>query len=185
MRLPALSFAALLAGCASTSVTLEPSPQAPVCDPTASALVLWAPRWRADQKDVPAREAAAQAGLQDFLAGSRCFARSELQRIPDLAPASVSARVASSAPQFSRVVVIAVLELGPVVRLLSSAALVDGGTEVVLQVFAYSAPDFDRPREFGVHWRNGGPGVVKGVGSLPDDMRAALIAGLQPVSGAR
>jgi len=185
MRLLALSCATLLVGCASTRVTLEPSPQAPVCDPTASALVLWAPRWRADQKDVPEREAAARAGLQSFLAGSGCFARSELQRIPDLTPASVAARAASAAPQFSRVVVIAVHELGPVVRVLSSAALVDGGTEVVLHVFAYSAPEFDRPRAFSVHWQNGGPGVVKGVASLPDDMHAALLAGLQPVSGAR
>lgn len=173
---------ALLAGCAHTTVTLTPSPQTPVCDPTASALVLWAPQWRPDQKDVPQREAMAHAGLQDFLADSQCFARSELRRLPDLEPQTISAQLDPAAAQFKLVVLIAVHELGPVVKLLNSAALVDGGTEVVLRVKTYPAPDFAPSREFIAHWRNGGPGVVKGVGSLPGDMRAALRAALQPAS---
>lgn len=185
MKLFAIYLAVLLTGCASTTVTLSPSPQAPVCDRTAAAQILWAPRWRPDQKDVARREEAARAGLQEFLANSGCFARSELQRVPDLGATSVAARTASAAPQFSRVVVIAVQELGPLVELFSSAALVEGGTEVVLHVAAYSAPEFTPPREFTIHWRNGGPGVVKGVASLPDDMQAALRAGLQPAAGAK
>jgi hypothetical protein len=185
MRRLVTFFVALLAGCASTTITVSPSPQAPVCDRTAAALVLWAPQWRPDQKDVPKREAAAQTGLQDFLANSGCFARSKLQRIPDLSSTSVSARAALAAPRFSRVVVIAVRELGPVVKLLSSAALVDGGTEVVLHVTAYSPPESPQPREFTVHWQNGGPGVIKGVASLPGDMEAALVAGLQPAARAK
>ena len=70
-------------------------------------------------------------------------------------------------------------ELGPVVKLLSSLALVDGGTEVVLQVAEYSPPSSAQPREFTVHWQHGGHGVIKGVSSLAQDMQAALIAGLQ------
>jgi hypothetical protein len=31
-----------------------------------------------------------------------------------------------------------------------------------------------------VQWRNGGPGVVKGVASLAGDMQQALAAALQP-----
>jgi hypothetical protein len=185
MRLLAVFFCAFVVGCASTTVALNPSPQPPVCDPKAAALVLWAPQWRADQKDVAQRELAAQTGLQNFLADSSCFARAELQRISDLSPSSVSARTASAASQFSHVVVIAVRELGPVVKLLSSAALVDGGTEVVLHISAYSPPEFTKPREFSVHWQHGGPGVIKGVASLPSDMQAALASGLQPVSGAQ
>lgn len=42
-----------------------------------------------------------------------------------------------------------------------------------------------QPRAFTVHWRHGGPGVVKGVASLPADMDAALRAGLQPADAAR
>ncbi|MBL8699325.1 MAG: hypothetical protein JNK67_13185 [Alphaproteobacteria bacterium] len=60
----------LVAGCAGTTVTLTPSPQAPLCDRNAIALVFWAPQWRPDQKDVAQREAAADAGMRRFLAES-------------------------------------------------------------------------------------------------------------------
>jgi hypothetical protein len=178
--LVAVIYGAFLAGCAGTTITLTPSPQAPVCDRTASVLVLWAPQWRPDQKDVTEREAAAATGLKNFLSSSGCFARSELRRIPDLNPASISVHTASAVGQFTRVVLIGVRELGPVVKLLSSAALVEGGTEVVLKITTYSTPGITQPREFTIHWRHGGPGVVKGVASLPGDMQAALLAGLQP-----
>jgi len=183
--LSALLACLLLAGCASTSITFNPTPQAPVCERSATALVLWAPEWRSDQKDVVEREAAAETGMKNFLDSSGCFAHSGLRRIPDLNPTTVSTEVASAVGQFTRIVVIAVREFGPVVKLLSSAALVEGGTEVVLQITAYSMPTVIQPRVFMVQWRNGGPGVVKGVKSLPDDMQAALFAGLQPSSTAR
>ena len=167
-------------GCASTTVTVTPSPQAPVCDARAAALVLWAPEWRPDQKDVPDREAAAAAGLDEFFRRSGCFARVELRRVMDLTPASVSPEVAAATGDgpFDVLVAIAVRELGPVVELLASPALVDGGTEVVLQVSSWVPPSAARPRVFMVHWQNGGPGVVKGVASLPQDVQEALAAGL-------
>lgn len=180
-----VSICALLAGCASTSVTLTPPNPLPVCDRSAAALVLWAPQWRPDQKDVVQREEAATAGLERFLATPDCFARSELRRVADLAPATIRAQSANTLGQFTRVVAIGVRELGPIVKLLSSAALVEGGTEVVLQVTDYSAAGAVPAREFTVHWKNGGPGVVKGVASLPDDLQAALRAGLQAGAGAR
>jgi hypothetical protein len=61
-----------------------------------------------------------------------------LRRANNLSPAAVASELASSGGQFNAVVTIAVRELGPVVKLLSSAALVEGGTEVVLQVSARS-----------------------------------------------
>lgn len=175
----------LLAACASTTATLSPAPQAPVCDRNARALVLWAPQWRADQKDVAAREEAAAAGLQGFLSASACFATAELRRASSLSPAAVASEAAAAATRFDTVITIGVRELGPVVKLLSSAALVDGGTEAVLQVGTWAPGSPGPAREFTVHWRHGGPGVVKGVASLPADMRAALQAGLQPASAAR
>jgi hypothetical protein len=178
-------FSALLSGCASTTTTLTPSPQAPVCDSTAAALILWAPQWRPDQKDLAPREEAAATGLTSFLAGSGCFARSELRRVPDISKTLVDAQAAAAVGQFTQVVVVGVRELGPVVKLLSSAALVEGGTEVILQVASRSVPGSNQSREFTVHWRNGGPGVVKGVASLPADMQAALAAGLQPGTTAK
>lgn len=178
-------FSALLGGCASTTTTLTPSPQVPVCDSTAAALILWTPQWRPDQKDLAQREEAAATGLTSFLAGSGCFARSEVRRVPVINKTLVDAQAAAAVGQFTLVVVVGVRELGPVVKLLSSAALVEGGTEVVLQVTSRSVSGSKQSREFTVHWRNGGPGVVKGVGSLPADMQAALAAGLQPGTAAK
>jgi hypothetical protein len=172
----------LLSACASTEVTLSPSPQSPVCDRSAAALVLWAPQWRLDQKDVAAREAAAASGLSNFFAGSNCFAQAELRRVNILSPSVINSELDASNTQFDKVVTVAVRELGPVVKLLSSASLVEGGTEVVLQVATRGLRSSNHPREFTVHWRHGGPGVVKGVDSLPGDMSAALRSGLQPVT---
>ena len=177
-------FCVLLNGCSTTTVVISPEPQAPVCERAASALVLWAPQWRSDQKDVAAREDAAAAGITNFLAASGCFARHELRRVSDLGSAAADSQVSANV-QFSRLVTIGVRELGPVVKLLSSAALVEGGTEVVLQVTVRSAQGAGQAREFTVHWRNGGPGVVKGVASLPGDMQAALSSALQPGTGTR
>jgi hypothetical protein len=178
---PLLLLGALwLGGCASTSVTLTPSPQPPVCHRTATALLLWAPQWRADQKDVPQREQAAAEGLRRFTEGTRCFARTEPLRIDDLSPDTITAHRIAAARRVDRVVVIAVRELGPVVKLLGSAALVEGGTEVVLDIAVHDGFGVLPSREFGVRWQNGGPGVIKGVASLPDDMRAALVAALKP-----
>ena len=179
LRVLGLATCVVVAGCASTTVTVTPSPQAPVCDARASALVLWAPEWRADQKDVPDREAAAASGLDEFFRRSGCFARTELRRVQDVAPSAIAAQVADArGGAFDVVVAIAVRELGPVVRVLASPALVDGGTEVVLQVSSWVPPDAAEPRVFTVRWQNGGPGVVKGVESLPHDMQEALAAGL-------
>jgi hypothetical protein len=172
-------FAALLAACANTSVTLTPSPQAPVCDSNGKALVLWMPHWRADQKDVVARETAAESALKRFFSGSDCFASAALRRIHSLSPAAVDAELADAGGPFTSVLTITVRELGPVVKLLSSAALLEGGTEVVLDVRVHSPQSPEPARAFTVQWRHFGPGLVKGVASLPEDMGAALRSGLQ------
>ena len=142
------------------------------------------PRWRPDQKDVPEREAAAAKGLQTFFDTSGCFARAEIRRLANGDTASIRAQ-ATSGTGSDKTVFIAVRELGPVVRLLSSAALVEGGTQVVLDVTEYSPPASMNPREFSVSWQNGGPCVIKGVTSLPADMQAALNAALQPARPAK
>lgn len=172
----------LVFGCASTTVTLQPSPQLPICSPSANALVVWATQWRPDQKDVRAREEAAAIGIEEFLAQSGCFAHSELRRVADLTQPTVRSQLATAPASFTRFVGIEVRELGPTVKLLSSAAFVEGGTEAVFQVVAYSPDSGTEQRQYLVHWRNGGPGVIKGVAGLPVDMQAALRAGLQPPS---
>jgi hypothetical protein len=150
-----------------------------VCNSTATALVLWAPRWRPDQKDVADREKAAATGLQNFLQSSGCFAASELQRETDAAHVVQAPAITSGSGRFTKVVSVVVRELGPILKLGSSTALIEGGTEVVLEVAEYSPAAPAAPRTLTVHWRNAGPGVIKGVGTLASDMQAALVAGLQ------
>jgi hypothetical protein len=81
-----LVAAALLGACAGTAttqVTLTPPDQAPVCQPQAAlkASVLWRTQWRADQKDVPEREAAAAQGITRFFADGGCFASAVVARV--------------------------------------------------------------------------------------------------------
>ena len=78
----------------------------------------------------------------------------------------------------ARLLVLTVRELGPTVKLLSSAALVEGGTEVVVDVAEFRPGQREPQRQWTVRWQDGGPGVVKGVQTLPDDLAAALKAGL-------
>jgi hypothetical protein len=97
-----------------------------------------------------------------------------------MTPAAVASEIAAANGQFNKMVTISLRELGPVVKLLSSLALIEGGTEAVFQIAEYLLPEENQTRTFTVHWQNGGPGVIKGVASLPQDMQAALIMGLQP-----
>ena len=177
-----LLSAVLLAvgGCASTTTAqLSPSPQEPVCAASATALILWRQQWRADQKDVLAREAAAADGLSRFFAKSGCFKSASLERLSQTSEEAAQATAAAATNRNQKVVLIAVRELGPTVRIGGSLTLVEGGTEVVLGVSEF-IPGKKGPRTFTVHWHSGGPGVLKGVASLPQDMQAALAAGLQP-----
>lgn len=169
-----------LAGCASTTVVVEPPAPRPICTDSGKALVLWTSTWRPDQKDIAAREEAAAAGLSAFLTSSGCFAHWEIRRVPALPPPAATEAADPGPASATRLVGIEVRELGPVVKLLGSAAMIEGGTEVVLRIVDYAPPSGAGHQELTVHWRNGGPGVVKGVASLPDDMREALAAGLQP-----
>jgi len=175
----------VLCGCAATTSVefAGQRPAAPVCQGAGaplSAVVVWGPIWRPDQKDVGAREQAAELGIADFFATQDCFARTQVQRLATGTLGSLDeakAAAAASGIGAQRVVYVVVKELGPVVKLLSSAALIEGGTEVVLDVAVYD-PALGQQGRFTTHWRHAGAGVVKGVVSLPGDMRAALASAL-------
>ncbi|HYX67397.1 MAG TPA: hypothetical protein VE935_24520 [Burkholderiales bacterium] len=134
------------------------------------ALIAWDARWRPDQKEPAKREAMAEQGIRQFAARSACYATTEVRRGTNNID---SARA-------DRVVMVTVRELGPVLKLFSSLALIDGGTEVVLDIASFVPGRADSRVEFSEYWRNGGHGVIKGVASLPDDMEAALAAALRP-----
>lgn len=174
----------LLFGCASTNTELSGAvPAAPLCQQpgeSLSALVLWGTNWRPNQKDVTLREEAARQGLENFLASASCFATFETRRLPNAVSAVAStdeellSSVSTAQAKPDRVLAVTVRELGPVVKVFSSAALVEGGTEVVLELRALDVHSGASLASFQAHWQNGGAMVVKGVNSLPQDMSAAL-----------
>lgn len=151
-------------GCAATvKVDITPSIDRTLCRPEVAAEVWWTTRWRADQKDVSLRDAAAEQGIRQFLSKPGCFATTVLHRGTPVSVGSSHSAVR---------IVLVVRELGPTLRIGSSLALVDGATEVVFDVETVGEPQI--PPRITVRWREGGSGVVKGVASLPADMAAAL-----------
>ena len=50
----------------------------------------------------------------------------------------------------------------------------------MLNVSYYNLAQPSSNHDFQVHWKNGGSGVIKGVATLPDDMRSALVVSLKP-----
>lgn len=181
----------LLTACANLQVDNSGSTsREPLCQRSGeaiSALVMWRPLWRPDQKEPALREEAARRGIQRFFATSGCYAHAEVVQTAEnqrpgtsLSPSEVhDAAMALKVPA-QRAVFVTVRELGPVLKLLSSLALVDGGTEVVLDVKVMATRTGETLGDFRTHWRNGGPWVIKGVGTLEDDMVAALGEALHP-----
>ena len=133
------------------------------------------------------REAAAQRGIERFFSTSQCFAKTKIirkvgdQESIDLSPTEVRALVATDATTLSYVLLITVRELGPIVKLLSSFALVEGGTETVLEIRTVSPSTGQTTADFTSHWQNGGPWVIKGVATLEQDIGSALQEALKPL----
>jgi hypothetical protein len=181
---------AALCGCASTQFSSAGQmPEEPLCqgpNENVSALILWGTQWRPDQKEPALREAAAKRGIETFFADSRCFANVRvLQAVNDrpaldVTPEDVRALAARERLQVSRVLLITVRELGPVLKVFNSLALLEGGTEVVFDLRSLDIATGRSASDFQVHWQRGGPWVIKGVGALDADMRAALAASLRP-----
>lgn len=184
----AMCILALL-GCASTRVETSGTPlQQALCPPDGRAVptrVYWLPQWRPDQKEPQRREAAARQGMAAYLEGSGCMAGAPIERLDGLTAPPANAELlrlaAAQEPAPQRVLLIVVHELGP--RLvIGIPALVQGSTEVVLQVRVLDVPAARTLADARIHWENGGSFVVKGVSTLPEDMRAALHNVLQPAA---
>jgi hypothetical protein len=192
-RLFAASLSALgvaLAGCASTTVDIAGSPLAqPLCRvgaPAVHTVVYWATQWRPDQKEPALREAAALRGIEDFLGRTACLAVVGIHRLhaTEALPSDevLLARSTASSARPERVVMIVVRELGPRL-LIGSPAVVEGGTEVLIDVRVLDAQASRSLADARTLWRNGGTFVIQGVNTLDQDMSAALNATLMP--GAR
>lgn len=178
-----------LPGCASTKVeTTGTTPKEPLCkvdQRKVTALAYWGPQWRPDQKEPERREAAALAGIESFFRDAACVARFDVRRLPGERMAQMPSDeallklAAAAAPTPDKVLVIVVRELGPILRI-GIPSIVEGGTEVVLELRLLDVPTSSAQANVSTHWWNGGTFVVKGVGSLERDMSAALAAALTP-----
>lgn len=188
---PVCLFVLAVSGCATTRFeTTGRAPTQPVCQAhgeSISALVLWGPQWRPNQKDVPMREAAAQHGIEDFFATSGCYTKVRIRRIANdhppnaLSVTDVREIAAAEAAPPNRVLLITVRELGPIIKLFASFAIVEGGTDVVLQIRSADAASGEVTADYMSHWQHGGPWVIKGVGTLQQDIESALHAALKPM----
>lgn len=173
----------LLGGCASTRVDLSGERSSALCSSAESphsALIVWQAIWRADQKDVAEREAAAGRAIEAYFAQPGCFAGSKVRHLRPgpLSDDELRHLARAEMPHADRVLWIGIHELGPVIRLLASPALIDGGTEVRLELRALDAAG-TRLAHLKTHWEHGGPGIIRGVATLPDDLTQALDATLK------
>jgi len=178
---------ATLLGCAATRVETTGTPlPAPLCrpgGPPVSALVYWLPQWRPDQKEPERREAAALQGMQDYFAATPCVQGADIRRVAAGAAVPTDEQLlhlaAAASPVPDRVLLIVVHELGPKL-IIGIPALVEGSTEVVLELRVLDTRNARSLAQARVHWENGGTFVIKGVKTLPQDMRAALQSVLTP-----
>lgn len=185
--LAALSSLVALGGCASTKVETTGSPlKEPLCRVGAQAInavLYWGTQWRPDQKEPSLREAAALRGIQDFLGHTSCLAVAGIHRLPtgDALPSDEElmrlATASSAKPE--RVVLIVVRELGPRLTV-GIPVIVEGGTEVLIDVRVLNPQSSTSLASASTFWRNGGTLVIKGVKTLDQDMSAALNAALMP-----
>jgi hypothetical protein len=131
------------------------------------------------------REAAAARGLEEFFAFTTCVGKVDIRRLnrqgtTDQPSDEELLKLAStSTPDVDRVLLITVRELGPRL-LIGIPVIVEGGTEAVLEIRALDAHNAKSLADLKTHWQNGGTFVIKGVQTLPSDMRSALQAALMP-----
>lgn len=135
--------------------------------PPQPTLVIWAAQWRPDQKDVAARETAAWEGIQQYVIRLNC--RTEIR---------AGTALPGDAAAFGRVLAVTVRELGPVLRI-TLPSIVEGGTEVVVEVRVFDGRSGAALADLRTHWRHGGPFFIEGTGSLQRDMTEALAATLR------
>ncbi len=182
--------AAMVSACASTQFrSAGQMPEEPLCEranESISALVLWGAQWRPDQKEPVLREAAAKRGIETFFAESKCFTTARVLQVVndrpaiDATPDDLRSLAARERPAATRALFITVRELGPVLKVFSSLALLEGGSEVVFDVRSFDVASGRMSSDFQANWQRGGPWVIKGTGSLDTELQAALAASLRP-----
>jgi len=178
-----LAAAGLLAGCATTTIQSTGSPlQHPLCNaesPGTSITVLWSPKWRPDQKEPPLREAAALRGIEQYFKAQSCIKTLAIRRVAlpaqheRLTDAQILAMAHEAGEAPNRVILLVVRELGPRL-MIGLPSLIEGGTEVILEIRVTAQDSTTSLANFRTHWQKGGPFYIKGVKTLDADMKTAL-----------
>lgn len=176
----------VLGGCATTRLTTHVvGTIPPLCrlgETPLTALVLWGTAWRADQKDAPLREGMASSAISSFFGTSACYAKVEVLRsagdrdVLELSDADALRFAAASQNRYDKVIIIRVEELGPILAFYLSPVLWSGGTDVQLRVRVLDTRTAALETDIAAHWTNGGAFVLKGTGTLKDDLQKTLTA---------
>lgn len=179
-----LLAAALLGGCASTSITQYHAGDArSVCQPSstaAPALVMWGAAWKDGQPNRGEREITAERGIRNYFAKATCFrqayvAGSAQGRSP-LGMSDVEMiRWARSQPTvYGTLVQLRLEELDTRTQFRPSLVLWETGSLVQLRVRVLDMASMRLLTERTIHWWNGGGYIIRGTGWLDDDLTAAL-----------
>lgn len=177
--------AILVVGCATTHIQTHVVGRGlPLCQTNSSSdsvLVLWGTAWRENQKEPTLREVIADRGIHRFFAQASCYQKVDILN----AIAGRSTIVLSDTEAlpwaatfnngtYSKIVVLRVEELGPLLNIHLSPVLWDGATEVVFNVRVLTVSSTSLEVDASVQWKNGGAFVLRGLGSLEEDLQAAL-----------
>jgi len=174
----------IICGCAATKiVTHAIVRKPPLCQMQSapeSALVLWGPAWRENQKEIALREDIASRAINQFFTTSPCYSKVEVLKSVagrsaiELSDAQALKFAVASNGGFDKVIILRVEELGPLVLIHPSPILWEGGTEVVLRIRVLNTKTSSVEADVTSHWKNGGAFVLKGTKTLERDMEAAL-----------
>jgi len=143
-------------------------------------LVLWGTAWRDNQKEPRLREEMASKAIAEFFSGRSCYAKATILRSIEGREAVTLSDVdalkfANALPEkYSRIIMLRVEELGPLLIFYLSPILWEGGTDVVLRVRELDADASALDSDLDIHWKNSGAFVLKGTKSLEQDLQSAL-----------
>ena len=180
----AIFLLAALSGCATTQTFIHAvGSKPPLCQAQSGqeiALVLWGTAWRDNQKEPRLREEMASKAIAEFFSGRSCYAKATILRsIAGREAVTLSdvdaLKFASTLPEkYSRVIMLRVEELGPLLIFYLSPILWEGGTEVVLRVRVLDTGASALDSDLAIHWKKTGAFVLKGTKSLEQDLQSAL-----------
>jgi len=180
----AILMGVAMGGCAVTQLTTHAvGIKPPLCQEQQTyktALVLWGPAWRENQKEAAFREEMASRAIERFFQDSSCYSKVEVLKsvagrpAVGLSDAEALQLAASLNSHYDKIIFVRVEELGPLVVIYLAPILWEGGTEVVLRVRVLHADTSALETDIAIHWKKSGAFVLKGTKTLEQDLQAAL-----------